>query len=424
MMTNSSLVSQITKASMRATLGGVLTVGARQRLKCVFKVIDGSLYRSRTGCKPTKPNWQLLSGLMVSAVARAATRPTAIPLPDVELRLHQGASALAPGTPALSWCAPRPNVLALPSPYEADCVYHHRYVFTLAHHKRMIASGSAPPPENYPWVDRIAKAVWRGTCTGRGVSQRARLNVARLSKAHPTLVDMALFPCGVCASLLRSQPSLFGGERQGLAQAEYAKYKYVLDLDGDGCSGRLGKLFTTGAVVLKPWTAGYPFLYSALEPWVHYVPVRSDLSDLVKRVAWLQEHDDDAARIGRAAAEWARTNLSPEAIDAYVEALIRAAAEMDDGGQRAHRRRDGVRADPTDDELIYDVGRPRRYTHLNATDHKGRPLDIVCPAAEAAAPLLAVSDSAALVRQYYESAEAALDVARRGGDLRHYKRPN
>ena len=73
-----------------------------------------------------------------------------------------------------------------------------------------------------------------------------------------------LFPCGACASLLRSRPGLFGDESDGLVQSDYSKYKYVLDLDGDGCSGRLGKLLTTGAVVLKAWTAGYPFYYRAL----------------------------------------------------------------------------------------------------------------------------------------------------------------
>ena len=98
---------------------------------------------------------------------------------------------------------------------------------------------------------------------------------------------------------------------------------------------------------------------------------------------------------------------------------MRAAHEL--GGPRKWR---GLRADPVDDELLYSPGDARRYAHLNATDHKGRRLDVICPASEAAPPLLEVSDAATLAKQYFESAEAALEVARRGGDLLHYKRPN
>ena len=111
----------------------------------------------------------------------------------------------------------------------------------------------APSPEAFPWHTRRSVAVWRGTCTGRGAIQSVRLAVARTSRKQPGLVDAVLFPCGACASLLRHSPALFGNVSEGLVQADYARYKYVIDLDGDGCSGRLGKLLTSGAVLLKPW---------------------------------------------------------------------------------------------------------------------------------------------------------------------------
>ena len=149
--------------------------------------------------------------------------------------------------------------------------------------------------------------------------------------------------------------------------------------------------------------------------WVHYVPVRRDLSDLKEKVRWLQEHDEEAERIGLNAAAWARDALSPAAIDAYTEALIRGAAA---------REAVELSAPASDDELIYKSGAVGQYVHLNGTDHKGRRLDVHCPASEAAQELLEVSDARTLARQYFESANAALEVARRGGNLRRYKRPN
>jgi hypothetical protein len=32
-------------------------------------------------------------------------------------------------------------------------------------------------------------------------------------------------------------------------------------------------------------------------PWVHYVPVKSDMSDLVEKVKWLKENDEEAFQI-------------------------------------------------------------------------------------------------------------------------------
>ena len=91
---------------------------------CRFRMVGGSLYRSRA-CNPRRPNWQLLSGLMVSAAWRA--RAEGRPLPDFEVCMHQGAGPLPAGEgPVLQWCTRTADLLGFPSPYEADCVYKHR----------------------------------------------------------------------------------------------------------------------------------------------------------------------------------------------------------------------------------------------------------------------------------------------------------
>ena len=82
--------------------------------------------------------------------------------------MYQGAGSLpASEGPVLQWCARESDLLAFPSPYEADCVYKHRYVFTLEHH-RILAAARVRDPASAPlsWAARTARAVWRGTCTG------------------------------------------------------------------------------------------------------------------------------------------------------------------------------------------------------------------------------------------------------------------
>ena len=92
----SALSHLVSRAAVRATLGGRLSAQHERSYGCTFRLIGGTLYRAAkcTSCKagPSckgRPNWHLLTALLVSAVARAQqTRP----LPNVQLRLHQGAA--------------------------------------------------------------------------------------------------------------------------------------------------------------------------------------------------------------------------------------------------------------------------------------------------------------------------------------------
>jgi len=58
----------------------------------------------------------------------------------------------------------------------------------------------------------------------------------------------------------------------------------------------------TGSPLLKVASRhGYrQWYYDRLKPWVHYVPVAADLSDLMARVEWLRANDQQARDIGQA----------------------------------------------------------------------------------------------------------------------------
>ena len=81
-----SLSSLVSESALRLTLSKPSSSCGRSG-HCRFRLIGGSLYRSKA-CNPRRPNWQLMSGLMVSAVARAEAMGRA-PLPDVEICMHQ-----------------------------------------------------------------------------------------------------------------------------------------------------------------------------------------------------------------------------------------------------------------------------------------------------------------------------------------------
>ena len=82
--------------------------------------------------------------------------------------------------------------------------------------------------------------------------------------------------------------------------------------------------------------------YSALVPWVHYVPVRGDLKDLDERLTWAMEHDQEAKEIAKRGRAFVLANLT------YESAVKRRIP--DGGSQRSHptlQREHRARANPS-----------------------------------------------------------------------------
>lgn len=56
-------------------------------------------------------------------------------------------------------------------------------------------------------------------------------------------------------------------------------------------------------------TVWYEWYYDLLQPWVHYVPVKRDFSDLAKKVEWLRANDDKARWINEQASLFVKNYL-------------------------------------------------------------------------------------------------------------------
>jgi protein glucosyltransferase len=74
------------------------------------------------------------------------------------------------------------------------------------------------------------------------------------------------------------------------------------------------------------------FFQSQLKPWVHYVPVARDFSDLNSRLQWLGDHQAEAQKIGEAGRDWALQQLQPPNLvrttDYTWPQLLRAVAHV------------------------------------------------------------------------------------------------
>ena len=75
-------------------------------------------------------------------------------------------------------------------------------------------------------------------------------------------------------------------------------------------------------MVLKQHSKYYEHFYKQLEPWKHYVPFESDLSNLVEIIQWAKENDAEARRISRNGQIFAQNNLMPQDVLCYHAVLF------------------------------------------------------------------------------------------------------
>ncbi|CED83568.1 Endoplasmic reticulum protein EP58, contains filamin rod domain and KDEL motif [Phaffia rhodozyma] len=106
---------------------------------------------------------------------------------------------------------------------------------------------------------------------------------------------------------------------------EQSSYKYQLDVDGNAWSARFKRLMTSGSLVLKS-TVHPEFWTDRIQPWLHYVPVKVDYSDVYEILNFfrgddsegLSGEDDLAALIAESGREWSLSFWRKEDMTAYV----------------------------------------------------------------------------------------------------------
>lgn len=165
------------------------------------------------------------------------------------------------------------------------------------------ASGAKPPLDD--------RAVWLGrTLTA------ARKAVVALGDRHPDRI----FARDLTSDY--DHPThLYKGAFLGMEE-QAARYRYFIDIEGNGYSARLKLLLHSGRVVLlqdAPWRE---YFLADLEPFRHFVPVRRDLSDLMDKLEWLRAHPDREKGIASEAKMYAGRHLTRRAaVSAWARCL-------------------------------------------------------------------------------------------------------
>jgi hypothetical protein len=100
------------------------------------------------------------------------------------------------------------------------------------------------------------------------------------------------------------------------------KYKYILHIDGFVAAWRMSFEMFSMSVILKvdsPWVEHF---YKYLKPWVHYIPIKSDLSNLISTIEWCRENDDLCYTIAMNAFQFAYDNFTKDNLFNYIQSII------------------------------------------------------------------------------------------------------
>jgi hypothetical protein len=90
------------------------------------------------------------------------------------------------------------------------------------------------------------------------------------------------------------------------------KYSILIDIEGNGYSGRLKHLLWSHRPVLLVDRPHKEFFFEHLIKWEHYIPVNRDLSDLIEKTQWCLDNYEKAIQIAENAYNFSKLHLTRE----------------------------------------------------------------------------------------------------------------
>ena len=165
-----------------------------------------------------------------------------------------------------------------------------------------------------PWSQKKPIVLWRGSTTGISPTglwkdlQRIKLCAIASSATNQNLFDIGLSSIVQLNKQDAAQIERLGYLKQFIPIELASCYKYLVDVDGNSNAwSALFQKLLSGSVVLKVDSSSNfrQWYYDELIPWKNFVPIKSDMSDLIEKVHWLLDHDDEARQIGENGAKLA-----------------------------------------------------------------------------------------------------------------------
>jgi hypothetical protein len=181
---------------------------------------------------------------------------------------------------------------------------------------------------NKNWKTKKEICIFRGSATGCGITleNNMRLKAADLSIDYPDLLDAGITDWNSRMKKYKNEPIKIINIEQfrfklvnKINNFEKSNYKYILNIDGNVSAFRLSSELNMNSVLLIV-TSDYKLWFSnKLEPFVHYIPIKKDLSDLIEQIQWCKKNDKTCEKIAKNAMNFYNKYICKQGIFDYLE---------------------------------------------------------------------------------------------------------
>ncbi|MDX2050350.1 MAG: glycosyl transferase family 90 [Rickettsiaceae bacterium] len=196
-----------------------------------------------------------------------------------------------------------------------------------------------------PWDSKIDKAFWRGSTTGwidgsddsdpeitiENYSKFPRFKLVEISEQYQELLDAKFVNFVHMNEATKNYIATKFALAPSANKLAHLSYKIQINIDGNSSTypGFLWRLLSN-SVVLKQETEDMQWFYNFVKPMIHYVPVKSDLSDLIEKIHWIKSHDQEAKIIAENATKFVNENLTIADIHLYIYILLKNYSQIID----------------------------------------------------------------------------------------------
>ena len=156
------------------------------------------------------------------------------------------------------------------------------------------------------WAKRPFKMFWRGSTTGQGritslnqLQSIQRIAICRQFNGHPG-INLKISNINCLPSIRREAEDLLraqGAWGEAVDESMFGNAKYYPDIPGNALAWGTIRKYLRGCLIFKPESERELYYYRLIKPWIHFIPVKSNFSDLHEKFIWAENNPRQATTI-------------------------------------------------------------------------------------------------------------------------------
>ncbi len=197
-----------------------------------------------------------------------------------------------------------------------------------------LRSSTISGSKQFPWDKKIEMGFFRGGGCGAGdyakrnqFFEYPRFKAVAFSLQHPKMVNARFTGCGELKDHVGIKEYMYLSKSVKIE--DQIRYKYQITIDGVTCAfSRVFWQLLANSVMLKQESKSIQWYYPGMKPYEHYIPLKDDVSDLIEKIQWAKDHDQECKKISENATLFAREWLGEINSLYYIYHVLKEYAKL------------------------------------------------------------------------------------------------